>query len=352
MQWVAEEPYMYNCHETENILLSAIIPTRNRAVYVSDLLDSLGKQQTSNIKWEILVVDNASTDATYDIVMKKQNELSIPLRYILEPKIGLHYGRHRGAKEARGKYVAYLDDDMIVSDEWVRGIESLENNTADAVVGRIFPKWEAKPPKWLLKMIRGGVFGFLGILDLGPDRKEINFSMAFGGNLFIRKELVFDLGGFHPDGMPKDMLRYRGDGETGLMHNFARKGLKVYYDPTSFVYHLIPRERMSVNYLCQRAYNQGISDSFSHMRMTKENGDKSTNPSQASMLIRIRSKSLTDIMLIIRKKAMKFTCFSFVQIMINRRIRSAHTKGWQFHQKEVKSDQRLLEWVMKDDFLD
>ena len=75
--------------------LSVIVPTRNRSAMIASLLDSLADLQAVPWDWEVIVVDNASTDDTAACVTQKQESLQIEIRYILETRLGLHEGRNR-----------------------------------------------------------------------------------------------------------------------------------------------------------------------------------------------------------------------------------------------------------------
>ena len=116
------------------MLLSVVIPTRNRAQRLADLLDSLAQQDAVPFEWEVVVIDNASEDATAEVVSQKSETLPITIRHIVEPNLGLHHGRHRGAKEARGTFLGYLDDDMVLAPTWIQGVERVAQGQADAVV--------------------------------------------------------------------------------------------------------------------------------------------------------------------------------------------------------------------------
>ena len=92
---------------------------------------------------------------------------------------------------------------------------------------------------------KSGYSGYLSLLDLGLSAVYIDPVFVYGNNFFIPAKIVFELGGFHPDSMPVDQLRYRGDGEYALMMRFKKAGLRAWYDPVATAYHRIPRERMN-----------------------------------------------------------------------------------------------------------
>lgn len=310
------------------MLLSIVIPTRNRAELLSDLIESLAQQEAVPFEWEIVIVDNASSDHTAETIKKLQSSLDITIRYFHETRIGLVYGRHRGAEEARGKIIGYLDDDMFLSSTWVQGAEKIIKGQADAVVGRILPHWETPPPGWLQKSAKGGSYSYLGLLDLGPVEKTVEPAFVFGGNCFLPKELIFSLGGFHPDGVPRDQLKFRGDGETGLMVKFKKAGLRSIYDPRATAYHIINANRLTVDYFCRRAFNQGISDSYTRIRADR------TQFYWKTILRRV-----------------KYVRHKIYRDRIQTKIHRAYWAGYKFHQREVKADPDLYRWVKKDTYI-
>jgi glucosyl-dolichyl phosphate glucuronosyltransferase len=336
--------------------LSVIIPTRNHAQFVSDLLDTLAVQAAVHFRWEVMVIDNGSTDQTAQITKEKISTLPIEIRYIYEPRPGLHNGRHRGALEARGRYLAYLDDDVLLTPTWIQGSEKLASGQADAVVGRILPKWETRPPAWLTTLTR--VPGYLSLLDMGQRGIYIDPRYVYGDNFFIPAKVVLDLKGFHPDSMPIDLLRYRGDGEYALMMKFKKAGLKAWYEPIATVYHRVPRERMRLDYLCKRAYAQGISDSFTEIRarefgpecLTEYDTEQPdlTRKTFRYFVGRLREKRLLQLFSILETHMMAFVPLS--QANINKRLRQAYSAGYRYHQNEVRKDPKLLKWVLQEDY--
>jgi glucosyl-dolichyl phosphate glucuronosyltransferase len=340
------------------IVLSVIIPTRNHAQLVSDLLDTLAVQAPVPFGWEVIVIDNGSTDQTANLVKEKISSLPIEIRYICEPRPGLHNGRHRGALEARGKFLAYLDDDVLLTSAWIHGLEKLMSGQAEAVVGRILPKWETPPPAWLNALTSEP--GYLSLLDMGPEGIYIDPRFVYGDNFFIPAHIVFDLKGFHPDGMPADQLRYRGDGEYALMMKFKEAGLRAWYDPVATAFHRIPRARMSVDYLCKWEYAQGISDSFNEIRARQSpqpiladqniNQPELTRKNFRYYMGRIKEFTLPQLFSNLAIRTLKLIPLS--QPNIKARLRKAYWEGYRYHQNEVRKDPELLKWVLLEDYWD
>jgi glucosyl-dolichyl phosphate glucuronosyltransferase len=347
-------------NSTRTKLLSVIIPTRNRASFAADLLDTLAAQIPVPFSWEVLVIDNGSTDQTERIVQEKISTLPIEIRYIYEPRPGLHNGRHRGALDGCGKYLAYLDDDVILTPTWIHGVEQLMGRQAEAVVGRILPKWETRPPGWLAALAQGEESSYFSLLDRGTHGFYIDPSFVYGDNFLIPRQLVFDLGGFHPDSMPADQLRYRGDGESALMLRFKEAGCRAWYDPAATVYHRVPRSRMSLDYLRKRAFAQGISDSFTEIRSKKyetsavediiNTYSELPHPTLSSYINRLKGKSFAQLCSSFATRILRFVPFS--QPYIRKQLKIALLAGFNYHQNEVRNDPKLLKWVLQENYWD
>jgi glycosyltransferase involved in cell wall biosynthesis len=322
---------------------------------VADLLDSLARQELVPYEWEVIVVNNGSTDDTAAITKQKSQTLSIAIRHVLEPRLGLHHSRHRGTREALGKYIGYLDDDMVLAPTWVHGVERVAQGQAEAVCGRILPKWEAQPPQWLLEMIKEGVYGYLGLLDLGAATKPVEPTTVFGGNCFLPKRLVFELGGFHPDNLPPELLCYRGDGETGLMRKFKEARLRVYYDPRATAYHVIGADKLTVEYLCKQAYYKAISASFTQIRAAYLNGHSLQDlQGLRRYLRRIREMTLSQLL---KWAAKRIRCAILsvnptYHAQIQKRLEAAYRAGWKFHQDAVRNAPELLQYVLRKDYFE
>jgi glycosyltransferase involved in cell wall biosynthesis len=334
------------------IKLSVIIPTRNRSLLTGALLDSLAQLDPVPWEWEVLVVDNGSTDNTAEMVKEKQNTLPIRIRYVLEERPGLHQGRNRGAIEAKGKYLAYLDDDMLLAPSWLQGVAMLDEGKTDAVVGRIIPKWEASPPEWLNRMCEFGFFGPLALLDLG--KEPVATEHFYGCNLFIPRKTVLDFGGFHPDGMPQDLLQYRGDGETGLWMKMRVAGKSLWYSPLAIAHHIVPKSRMTAEYMKKRAYNQGISNSFSDLRM--RHGLYGKSPTGLRSLEREAKNRLRrlHILMFARYRLDCFSSRSEVEreiIHVQYEMAKGYAQGWVFHRAEFCNNTKIRTHVLKTSFL-
>ena len=315
-------------------MLSVIIPTRNRAALLKDALESICVQSLTSDCFEVLVIDNASTDNTRLIV--EESRTSHPdIHYIHEEKPGLHNGRHRGAQQAKGEVLVFVDDDIIAAPGWLKAIHETFKDPAVALAGgKILPKWEGDVPRWIeLFTVRtelGWTIGNLSLLDFGDMKKDIPAGYVYGCNFSIRKSVLFECGGFHPDAMPQELIRYRGDGESALSRKIMEKGYRIVYEPDALVYHRVPKERLTADYFCRRAFNQGISDSFTEIR---RNGgvlgtmDHRENGGMINRLIRM-----------------------FREKPIQKEVRVSYLEGKEYHRKMVESDPEILDYVLRETY--
>jgi hypothetical protein len=236
-------------------------------------------------------------------------------------------------KRAQADILVYGDDDIEASPTWLEGIaEAFGEKGVVLVGGKDLPKFESEPPVWIRRLWEkdhqgGRVLPYLSVLDLGDEIKVVNPYYVFGCNFSIRKSVLLEAGGFHPDAMPPEFIRYRGDGETHVVRYIIQQGYKALYHPKASVYHLVPTERMTVDYFCHRAWLQGISDSYTAIR-----------DGRSSFLRYLVRLNMTAKMLVSRKPTSAFF--------------SHYLKGLLYHQREVNGDPALREWVMKNSYLD
>jgi glycosyltransferase involved in cell wall biosynthesis len=311
-----------------NFALSVIIPTRNRSNCLASALTTLQKQDFNIAELDIIVVDNGSTDNTKQVVESFVEKLP-GLRYFYASEPGLHIGRHLGMNESKTEILCYLDDDSEPFPSWAKAIYSTFQNGKIALAGGSnLPKWEQQPPKWLDAMWqRDHSISVLSIHDLGNEIKEINPYFVYGCNFNIRKSVLLQAGGFHPDGMPDNLLMYRGDGETAVSEYIKKNGLTAMYVPDASIYHLVSKNRMTEAYFEKRSFMQGISDSFTALR----NGKKLSLWQKIKFIMRTFKYYFTD-------KA-KYKVFLSWQ------------KGYKFHQNSYKTNPDMKKWVCKENFM-
>jgi len=330
--------------------LSVIVPTYNRERMLCNAIDSIINQSLSKDNYEILVIDNNSSDDTKNIVNKYVKETS-NLKYLFEPIPGLLSGRHKGAKEAKGNILVFTDDDVIADNDWLKAIaETFKDTSVKIVGGRNLPIFETEPPGWInniwqKKKDGNSYCGHLSLLDLQDKCKIIDISFVWGLNLSIRKETLLLLNGFHPDAYPWELRQYRGDGETGLGYKAKILGINAIYQPKALIYHYIPKDRMTIEYFKKRSYLQGISNSYTKIREQVGIFDN-----ENIMKVFNIKKNIQKMKYIIRQILYSKSSDQYIKIKIIEN--KAYQSGYEYHRREVMQKPELLEWVLKKDYWD
>jgi glycosyltransferase involved in cell wall biosynthesis len=231
--------------------ISIIIPSHNRATLILQAVRSALSQSYPADHYEIIVVDNASSDGTVHNVSNLQQEAGSRLRYLREDRLGLHHARHAGARVARGELLVFTDDDATFDSGWLQayGRAFAEHSQMAAAGGPVRPIWEAPPPKWLLDFIGDAkTFPPLSLMQPHDGFRLDPKGFFFGVNMAIRREILFAVGGFNPELIGGFTV---GDGESGLNRKLQKRGCAIGYVPDALVYHHIPRGRMTLEYLCR-----------------------------------------------------------------------------------------------------
>ena len=250
------------------VKVSLIVSTYGRPVSLKDTLVSLLQQDISSEQYEIIVVDNKPMKDVYRIIQELELEWQRSIHYVEEPRIGLHNARHAGARTARGEILAYVDDDVVAPPGWLKALlKSYTDPQVACAGGKILPKWEAEPPAWVAQFGENGGIN-LSLLDLGDETLELAWPQGVHGcNMSVRRSALFEVGGYNPDAIgDQRRIWLRGDGESGLHKKLYDAGYKVIYEPQAWLYHRVPASRLRPEYFCWRAFIQGISDSYTHMR--------------------------------------------------------------------------------------
>ena len=194
-------------------------------------------------------------------------------------------------------------------------------------------------------------FRVLSLLDLGESVVET--AHFFGCNLFVSKQAVFDLGGFNPDGMPEPLLKYRGDGETGLWLKSRAVGMRLLYDPVALAYHVVPARRMTVDYLRGRAYRQGISASFTDLHGNPQDfiGVAARRRHPGDSRAWIRRQWPVGVVRFCRCYLKSTTNTERKIAMIELKLGRSFALGWAFHRSAFRRDPAVRAHVLRRSFI-
>lgn len=222
--------------------VSVVISTYNRCRFLRRTLDSLLHQQLDlELRYEIIVVDNGCTDRTGEMVAEYAHAHPDLVRYVVENRRGVSFGRNAGIAAARAELIAFTDDDNSVSRGWVATIVALMRAHPEmaGVGGRVLPDWPSPAPAWLDRRH----WSPLAILDYG----ERPFATGIGrpmclltANLALRRSVLDRVGGFSAE-FPRCQ-------DHELLLRIWRAGERVLYEPTLVAFAHIDPERLTPGY--------------------------------------------------------------------------------------------------------
>ncbi len=226
------------------------ICTRNRSSELIRTLDAI-EQQRASLPWEILVIDNNSTDGTRTLLEQRAERSPVPLRVEHEERLGLSFGRNRSLDAARGSTILFVDDDAVPREGW---LEAHVRAFADADVvgtgGRIFPVLPQNTPSWYKRIVavqNGGPTSRYDFGEISGDITEENDRLfPFGANMGLRRDIAREAGGFRTD-LGWGAAWMPGE-ETDLMLRLWRRGGRLRYVPDAVVDHHILESRVTWDY--------------------------------------------------------------------------------------------------------
>lgn len=242
------------------IQISAIICTLNRHGYLRMALQSLVDQTLARERYEILVVDNGSTDGTERMVRTEFGYMA-NLQYMREPILGLSHARNTGWLRAAGTFVAYLDDDAVACPRWLEKILDtfqMSSATLGCVGGKIDLTWEAPSPEWLAAELTS----YLGRIDWSDHPCVLSETQWLGGgNIAFPRHLLMEIGGFQSR-LGRVGTRLLSSEEILVRQQLEGRGYGCYYHPEIRVWHHVPASRLTKAWLRKRCYWQGVSNAL------------------------------------------------------------------------------------------
>ena len=239
---------------------SVVLPTYNRAGELRKTLRSLAGIQTLE-PWEVIVIDNNSTDDTRQTVVDSQPGFPVELRYIFEREQGRSAAMNSGIRAAAGEIIATTDDDVHVEPDWLDAAgESLDSLDCDYVGGKVLPVWPASRPDWIPDH-GGKQWAVIALLDYGPDPIPF-FTLAhrvpIGVNMAFRRT-AFDRAGLWSNRVGRKKGTLLGQEVREWMLRARDAGLRGYYTPRMIVHHMIQRDRLEKSYFRRWFYWNGVS---------------------------------------------------------------------------------------------
>ena len=237
---------------------SIIICTHNRDESLKQTLQAVCRQESPGENFEVIVVENASTDRTRQVVEEVRDALQFPIRYHFEAQLGLSHARNSGVDLAEGEIVIFTDDDAIPQQGWLGNIiKPFQNSSVMVVGGDVEPVWPAGgPPVWLPT----GLQPYLGIIRFyHAEETELYYPrLPFGVNIAFRKSAVRQAGGFSYN-LGRNGSSLLSAEETEFCIRLAKPGGKIVYTPAAVVKHIIAKNRVTKQWFRKRSDIQGVS---------------------------------------------------------------------------------------------
>lgn len=241
-------------------MISVIIPTYNGCEMLRRSLPTWFEQTLQQEEYEVIVVDNRSTDATRSMVegmiADKPN-----FHYLYEPTPGATAARHAGAHMAKGEHLVFADNDGLFNTECLASIFDAykQNQECAAVACKIDIVWDGEEPDWITPYKY-----LLGQLNYGD---KVSYDTRYylnGGLMSVRKDVFERLGGFNPDLIGPYLI---GDGDLGLVNKLHAEKAIIGWAPNAIMKHMqLVAKHGSKRGIALHCYNNGISDSYSMYR--------------------------------------------------------------------------------------
>ena len=237
--------------------LSIIICSYNRASYISDALTSLYVQSSGLDNFEVIIVDNNSTDNTKEAYAQwRQTNTNGQFTFISETKQGASFARNTGAAIAKGEWVCFMDDDAVATTDYVKNIIKHIQDQPFIVGfgGRIIPKYIPAEPKWMSYYVSS----LVGNFDYAPTACAFeNGKYPLESNMIVKKSVYDQIGGFNVN-LPGVVgtMRIGGEGKE-LFYKIIALGHTIYYDPSICVHHVVEVKKLTSEYMYRVASGIG-----------------------------------------------------------------------------------------------
>lgn len=237
--------------------ISVIICSYNRARYIREALESLYRQDADKSTYEVIVVDNNSTDDTDEVCHTfLNNHQDLKAQYLKEVQQGSSFARNRGADAAKGRILVFMDDDAVAESDFISGYIKLFKEIPDAVGagGRIIPRYIPDEPTWMSYYVSS----LVGNFDYSPVQcrfKQGKYPLE--SNMAVRADAFNRISGFNTD-LPgvKGTLRIGGEGKD-FFYRLTADGSNIIYDPAIRVMHVVETAKLTREYMYRVASGIG-----------------------------------------------------------------------------------------------
>jgi len=238
--------HVYNEMSSDVKHITVCVCTFKRPDFLKRLLTELDRQVTDGIiSYSVVVVDNDRSHSAQDVVRSFQQTSDLEVQYCVEPEQSIALARNKAVENARGDFIAFIDDDEFPGSDWLLNLfRTYRDLKADGVLGPVLPHYEAKPSAWIIK----------GRFHERPSHKTgtvLPWTLTRTGNVLLRRD-IFE---------GKDNMFRQEFGSGGEDRDFFRRmigqGYTFMWCAEAPVYETVPPERSTRSFMLRRALLRG-----------------------------------------------------------------------------------------------
>jgi len=239
---------------------TVIVATCNRARTLRTTLETLAAQRVSGgFTWELLVVDNNSTDGTRAVIEAFVAAHPGRIRYLFEPRQGKTFALNTAIARARGSILCFTDDDVRLQADWLaRLVSAMQQYRCGAVGGRILPEWTQPRPAWLETTGPYRLGSVIVSMDLGDAFCWFSDTdtLPLGASLAVTASALQRVGSFRTDLGPTTGSLIRGE-DSDICRRLLSAGERLLYVPDAIAFHPVDDRRLTRAYFERYYFDQG-----------------------------------------------------------------------------------------------
>ena len=239
---------------------SFITCTYNRDKYLGRTIESVCEQTFDPDNYEIIIIDNNSTDNTSKVCEEFQRKYTDKkILYFKELNQGLSSALNRGIKEAKGEFLVFVDDDETITKEHLQRLDNYLKEYPDAVLAasKVIPQYEKQQPKWMSKFTARLIGGYF---NPGDQVKKLNKTSYPGtGHTIIKKELYHKYGYYNTE-LGRTGNSLLGAEDKDMFFRLIKNNIECYYFPDIPIYHHIPEYKLTDEFFNKLTYSIGKSE--------------------------------------------------------------------------------------------
>jgi glucosyl-dolichyl phosphate glucuronosyltransferase len=243
--------------------ITVVLCTYNRCDSLAVALGSVAVSRLPHsASWEVLVVDNNSTDQTSEVIDRFASQYPGRFRYAFEARPGKSHALNSAIRDTNARILAFMDDDVQVEPDWLHMLTRIFDDPEYAGAGgRILPESEFTPPTWLETSARNALAP-LAMFDLGSVAGRLR-EPPFGTNMAFRREVFARYGDFRCDLGPRPGSEIRSE-DTEFGMRLLQGSEHLWYEPAAVVHHKIARSRVTQHYFLNWWFDKARGDIREH----------------------------------------------------------------------------------------